>query len=852
MNRITRPRLCLLLLALLVALAAMPAAAAERPPAPQPAALAAYEALQARSPHPLVVAWDPATGVARRVAARGAGARLPFVPAPGAKADPTATAIGFIEANRALFGVRAAAELRLNQIEPDHQLGWYHVRLDQLYQGVPVWGRQLVVHMDEQLRVTSANGQFQPGISIPAEPSLSAEQAADVALRDLRDNQLEPLDRLKVRAELLRDRTQLVVYVDPQGKATLTWAVSILTSAPLGEWRFFVHAQRPLVVHVIDRLASAKRRVTYTAGNTTRLPGRKLIDEGERSRDPVAQAAHDGAGIVYDYYFSNFQRDSIDGQGGPIISTVNYGSDEADAENAAWIGELQQMIYGDGGRIFRPLPLELDVVAHELTHGITDNSAQLIYEGQPGALNESYSDVFATLIDDENWTLGEDVVRSPPFPAPVLRSLEDPSLGGLYDPSNPLRGVGQPTTAAEYADLPISRRYDNGGVHINSGIPNHAAYLVAQALGREKTGQIYYRTLTSYLTPSSDFFDAASLSVQSAQELYGDADAQAVASAFAQVGLDVGGGDTIPTQEPADGQTVPGQPGGPGTPAPPPVPAGCTDIIQNGGFETSGGWQEITAGEYGIIDTELPYSGRRSAWLGGTDQESLQYIYQELRIPANASRVQLRYFRLIHEETTGLLGALSSEANFGSLFLTTRGDVIGTAEEYSSTQGDDTWRQAEIDVSELAGQTVRLAFAAENPRGNISSFFVDDVQLAVCTGGTPPAAPTPNRAGSVFIQGTVADANTGRGVSGAQVFVLRPETSASDAARDGNITEDEVLTFGVSDRSGKYQTEAAVPIGQTYSVIVIANGYRPIVADGGMQVPGNATNPFVVDATLRR
>jgi Zn-dependent metalloprotease len=854
-------RLCLPLIALLIVLGALPAAAApptgamrQDDPQPAPEALQALQALQTRAAAPLDVSWDPLTGVAEQVAASGRDARLPYAPPRGQKAEPLATALGFLEANRPLFGLRdAAAELRLKQIEPDPRLGWHHVRLDQVYRGIPVFGRQLVVHLDKQLRVVSVNGQLAPGLDIDTEPRLTAEQAIDVALRNLRQEQLEPLERLRVQTDVRRDKTRLVVYVDRSGRATLTWQVTILTSSPLGQWHFFVHARRPLVVHALDSLTSAKRRITYSAQNSTRLPGRKLIDEGERSRNEVAQAAHDNAGITYDYYWNNFQRDSVDGRGLPIVSTVNYGSSAEDAENAAWIGELQQMIYGDGGRIFRPLPFGLDVVAHELTHGITDNTAGLIYEGQSGALNEAYSDIMAAMIDTANWTMGEQVVLSPPFPAPVLRSLEDPTLGGLYDPNNPLAGVGQPATAAEYANLPISRRYDNGGVHINSGIPNRAAFLVAQALGREKTGQIYYRTLTQYLTPSTDFFDHARLTIQSARELYGDADATAVRNAFAQVGIDPGDDGSVPSQAPEGGQTVPGSPSGPSTPSPAPVPAGCTDIIVNGGFENDDAWVEVTAGEFAIIDAELPYSGRRSAWLGGQDQEAIQFIFQELRVPPNVSSLQLRYARLIHQETTGILSSLTAaDANFGVLVLNAQGDVLGTVQEYSSTQGDDTWREEQYDVTELAGKTIRLAFAAENPRGNISSFFVDDVALISCTSGQAPQAPTPRQADAVFVQGTITDVNTGRGVAGAQVFVMRQGLSASRAVADGTITEDEVIAYGVSDRRGGYQTEAAVPRGQTYSVIVYANGYRPIIADNEMAVPANATNPFVVDATLRR
>jgi Zn-dependent metalloprotease len=182
-----------------------------------------------------------------------------------------------------------------------------------------------------------------------------------------------------------------------------------------------------------------------------------------------------------------------------MISTVHYGTDPAEAENAAWIAEAFQMVYGDGGQIFRPLAYGLDVVGHEFTHGVIDSTAQLVYEGQSGALNESYADIFAAMIDRDDWTIGEEVVKSPPYPVPFLRSLEDPELGGTYDPRRPLSGIGQPGHMDNYANLPLSRRADNGGVHINSGIPNRAAFLVAQALGREKTEQIYYRALTQYL-----------------------------------------------------------------------------------------------------------------------------------------------------------------------------------------------------------------------------------------------------------------------------------------------------------------------------------------------------------------
>jgi Zn-dependent metalloprotease len=822
------------------------------PQAARPEARAAFAALQARASSRLAVHWDGRTGVPDFLAGAGQHGRLPYTPLPHEAGSHEAIARGFLNQNRALFGIASAeADLRLARVEPDRQLGFSHLRLSQTYQGLAVFGKQLVVHVAPDGQVAAVTGSFVPDIRTPVEPRVSREQAEALALSELLEHQLSPEERARVQTDVLRTKTQLLIYVDYRGHPSLAWQVSILTQRPLGQWRTFVHARRPAVLHTIDSTNNAKDRRTFTARNTTSLPGRQVVREGEKSRDPVAQAAHDNAGKVYDYYFNNFQRDSLDGQGLPIVSTVHYGSDPEDAENAAWIGELQQIIYGDGGRIFEPLAYGLDVVGHELTHGVIDNTSQLIYESQSGALNESYADVFGALIEGNNWVMGEEIIKSPPYPLPYLRSLEDPNAEGSYDPNNPLGGVGQPANMDQYANLPVSRRYDNGGVHINSGVPNHAAFLVAQALGNDKMQQIYYRTMVQYLSPDADFGDAARATVRAAQELYGPNEANAVTQAFGQVGIQVG--EAAP-EPPAGGDPIPGGPN-PGPEQPPQLPAGCTNIVENGDFESRSGWTEVSASQNPIIDPELPRTGSRSAWLGGIDEESLQYIYQDVRIPANATRVQLTYFRLVHEEVQGGILSTPADADFGALIASTAGQTQQTLEELSSAQGDDTWRQATFDLSRIAGQEVRLVFAAQNPRDNFSSFFVDDVVLAACTGGSSPQSPAPPQPSSqdaVYLQGRITSADTGRGIEGAQLIVIKSGLSASDAAADDQITDDEVATFGTSDASGVYETESAIPRGQAYSVIVIANGYRPIVADGEVEIPANATSPFPVDATLRR
>lgn len=818
--------------------------AAQRIPSPAEA----FDALNSRVGGGLVATWDTATGIPRFLTGNNGSIRIPYTPTEAERGNALAVALGFLDENRALFRLNSAGnDFGPGRMEADKQLGFSNIRLPQMYKGVPVYGRELVVHLDRQQQIVAVSGQYAPGLNIPSQATIARDEAEKVALDDLRQNELTPAESSGMQAAVLKGKTALNVYVDENGKATLTWNVQIATTSPLGEWTIFVNARRPVVVHAIDGLNEAKYRKTYSAGNGTDIPGRLLADEGERTSDVIGQAAHDAAGKVYDYYFSTFKRDSIDDQGMPMVSTVHYGTDPTDAENAAWVGDAQQMIYGDGGTDFKPLAYGLDIVGHEFTHGITDSTAQLIYEGQSGALNESYSDVFGAMIDRANWTIGEAVIKSPPYPVPYLRSLQDPTIGNKYDASDPLNSVGQPANMSQYANLPLSRRADYGGVHINSGIPNRAAYLLTQAIGREKTEQIYYRTLTQYLSPDSNFSDAATASAQAATDLYGASETAAVRSAFSQVGINASGTGTGPIP-PSTGTPSPA----PSTPIPSEtLPTGCSDIIVNGGFEGSGGWREISSTNTGIIDPELPHTGSQSAWLGGTDKETVQYIYQDITLPPNATSVRLSYYRLLHEEFSGILGLLAGDATFSVLLADTNGNQIAGIEDLSSSQADDTWKQAQFDLSRYAGQTIRLVISSSNPRGNISSLFVDDVSLVACTTGQAPTAPSTSSADQVYIAGHILDSDTGRGISGAQIFILKQGTSASDAAADGQVTDDEVLTYGTADNNGYYQTQDPITRNQTYSVIVIADGYNPILADDGLSVPSDATNPTRADATMR-
>jgi len=295
-------------------------------------------------------------------------------------------------------------------------------------------------------------------------------------------------------------------------------------------------------------VAAGKERVVYDAQNGSTLPGRKARGEGDPpTGDKAVDEAYDGAGATYDLYQQAYARNSIDGNGLRMDSTVHY---QKGYDNAFWNG--QQMVYGDGDedlpeaeRLFNRFTIAVDIIGHELTHGVTQYEAKLMYFDQPGALNESMSDVFGALVkqrllgqtaDQADWIIGQGL-----FTARVqgqgIRSMKAP--GTAYD--DPVLGKDpQPAHMRDYKNVP----YDNGGVHINSGIPNHGFYVTAREIGGlawEKAGRIWYVALRDKLQVRSDFQAAASLTYQTAGELFGagSREQQAVRTGWAAVGLNV-------------------------------------------------------------------------------------------------------------------------------------------------------------------------------------------------------------------------------------------------------------------------------------------------------------------------
>ena len=289
-----------------------------------------------------------------------------------------------------------------------------------------------------------------------------------------------------------------------------------------------------------------KHRRIYDAQSGSTLPGVPVRSEGQPpTADTAATEAYDGLGGTWDLYWDVYGRNSIDDAGMDLVGSVHF---RQRYDNAQWDGT--QMVFGDGdGTVFNRFTAAVDIMGHELTHGVTQHTANLLYADQSGALNESVSDVFGSLVkqfvaspqqsaDTADWLIGAGL-----FTARVngvaLRSMkapgtayDDPQLGGK-DP--------QPAHMRDY----VTTQSDNGGVHLNSGIPNHAFYLAAVALGGvawEQAGRVWYETLRDpKLSANAQFADFAKLTVAHAAALFGDTAKGAVTDAWRHVGVAVDG-----------------------------------------------------------------------------------------------------------------------------------------------------------------------------------------------------------------------------------------------------------------------------------------------------------------------
>jgi Zn-dependent metalloprotease len=410
-----------------------------------------------------------------------------------------------------LFGVDSGArDLQLVESRAD-RLGMRHVVMQQKVDNVPVYNAIYAVHVDPRSNsVAALTSSLVPDIQVnTTTPKISADSARAVA-----------------RAYLIRGQAgvpRLMVYQlrDQRSRARLAWIVEVsgfaLRDTTAAASADTIPARRDVVVDataakpldIIDRLYVARNRRIHDAAGTTTLPGTLARSEGQGPvADPDVNSAYQFLGSTYDYYSTTHGRDSYDNAGATLLATVNY---DVNFQNAFWNGT--QMVFGDGFAVE-------DVTAHELTHAVTERTANLEYVWQSGALNESFSDIFGAMVDRADWLMGEDL------PIGAIRDLQNPGA------------FGQPDNMSGW----VATCSDNQGVHTNSGIFNKAFVNVATAIGKNDAERIFYRTLTTpgYLSPQATMEDARGAAIQSAVDLFGSGSSQvnATTSGFAAVGLD--------------------------------------------------------------------------------------------------------------------------------------------------------------------------------------------------------------------------------------------------------------------------------------------------------------------------
>lgn len=422
------------------------------------------------------------------------------------------------------FGIGPGVGLTASRVSPIDEAGMEHVRFRQTYQGVPITGGELTVHLFEH-SVVAVNAKTLADLEgVRTDPTLGAPEAEALA-RDILSKNLGVADAVlgEPRLELLNKG-----LLGRRGFSTeLTWFIEA-RRVDLREFLWIdAHVGKPVLQ--FSQLTDARDRAIYDAddpgdGVYDDLPGALVRVEGGPPvvgpAGPDANDAYEFSGDTYDYFHGEHGRDSYDGAGATLISTVRYCPDAGSCPyaNAFWNGD--QMVYGEG------FPAADDADAHELTHAVTEHSAALFYYMQSGALNESYSDIFGETVDLLNgagtdtpgvrWQIGEDI---PGFG--VIRDMMDPTLFG--DPgktSDPEFVCGDPGG-------------DSGGVHTNSGVPNHAYALMVDGgtyngetvtgIGLIKAGKIQYRALSQYLLSASDFLDNDNAIRQACRDLIGTA-----------------------------------------------------------------------------------------------------------------------------------------------------------------------------------------------------------------------------------------------------------------------------------------------------------------------------------------
>lgn len=496
------------------------------------------------------------------------------------------TARSFLRANRALLLINDPDNEWVFKAKETDGLGRRHLRFAQIYQGLPVWPCELIVHLDRAGNVDLMDGAFIP---TPVGVATKAGVTADEAKRHTRQE-------LPGGQDASVGAPELIIYGPLEGPPRLAWKVELTVG--LGRaWRVVVDAVTGGTLLTIDLIQDAAETGTgvdsagqtrplnlWHEGNTYYLfnTSKPMFDATSTPPDlkktkgaiiiidakntpptanpdkfadlvlatsasatsgwvPDAVGAAYGVAETYDFYRERFGRNSLDGQGGSIIGIVRYG---VNFPNAYWNGQSKIMVFGDG------YPKGIDVAGHEMTHGVLNsigNGGILEYHDQSGALNEALADMLGEMVESRSlgqpdWLKGNHLGLS----SGPIQNYASPGVIEFA------AGRKNPSKMSEFVQLANAQKSDNGGVHINSSIINHAFYLLAQgpegAIGLRDTEQIFYRAMTLHLQKQSQFIDMRHACATSAEELFGRDSTQARKTAQAFDAVEILEAPVTPTR----------------------------------------------------------------------------------------------------------------------------------------------------------------------------------------------------------------------------------------------------------------------------------------------------------------
>lgn len=628
---------------------------------------------------------------------------------------------------RAQLGISSGERLVVKDVIRDAD-GTVHRRYDRTYRGLRVIAGDLIVHRSPlgKIAVDWASKANLGAITTLA-PRVSAAAAARLAARTTqlrstaRDAELViyavgDKARLAWQATASGPDAREVTFVDADsGRRIAGWS-EIDSADGKGKSLYsgtvkFQTVKKSATKYLLQDKSRGNHRVFDALNGTADPPTGVLMKDKDNvwgnyktsSRQSAAADVAYGHTKTWDFYKNVFNRNGIRGNGTTPKSYVHQG---VNFKNAYYDNACYCMVYGDGGSTFRPL-VSLDVVAHEMSHGTTAATANLIYFGESGGLNEATSDIFGSMAefyanntnDRGDYYVGEKVVKVAPH---FLRRMDNPQLDGAsYNCWTPTMGADD--------------------VHFSSGPANHFFYLLAEGsgskviggrnhnsptcngsnfggIGRTPAGKIWYRALRTYMTSTTNYMVARDATIRAARYLYGPASTQCAKVVMAWKAVDA----------PSGGWACAGAP-----------PAQGTNVVANPGFESgSTSWSDPD----GVITTSagaFPRSGSWYAWLNGFGFATTHTLSQVITVP-NSPTAKLRFWVLINtSEGGGVFDTLAVQVVSG---VTTT-----TLDTYTNADANNTYTRKTLDLSTWAGSSVTLKFLGDEDSSAQTSFLLDDV-----------------------------------------------------------------------------------------------------------------------------